>query len=149
MSLFDNQEPQPIFSIGADETSSYYLLQTVRWTKFLAIIGFILIGLMIMVMIPIMFMSASVAALPGVSTGVPMGITMFFVVLSLFLYIYPTLALLRFSNNMKLAILGADQGAFNTALRHQRNLYRYIGILVIVIISVYALIFLVGMASIF
>lgn len=152
MSLFDNNAKQTILTIGVDEMSSYYLLQTVRWTKFLAIIGFVIIGIMTLAIIPMVFMSASVALaslskIPG--AAMPVGFAIFLLVVFLFLYIYPTLSLMRFSSHMKRAILGADQLAFSTALRHQRNLYRYLGILMIVIISIYVLIFLLGLLSLF
>lgn len=150
MSLFDNNPERTIFTIGVDETSSYYLQQTVRWTKFLSIIGFIVIGIMVLAIIPFVFMSASFSALSRMSgAAMPLGLTVFIFFLILFLYIYPTLSLMRFSNYMKTAILSADQVAFSTALRHQRNLYRYLGILMIIVISFYALIFLVGMLSLF
>lgn len=135
MSLFKEQEEPKIFNFGIDETGRAYMLETARWTRFLAIIGFVLMGLMFVGGLFTMFSlkdSSFAAGIPGYST-------MLFAVYIGFalLYFYPTLELFRFSKNIKLAMASSDAGLFNTAMKNQRNMFRFIGILIIILLAFY------------
>ncbi|MGF7231062.1 DUF5362 family protein [Arachidicoccus sp.] len=125
------------------------LASTTVWTKFLAIAGFAMIGLLILVGIGITF-SASIASslmptpYPGLGLFSATFIVLLYILIGL-LYLYPTNQLYHFSKKMKLAITTTDQQLLEQALEHQRKMFKFIGILLIVILCIYALIFLLLM----
>ncbi|HEU0226211.1 MAG TPA: DUF5362 family protein [Arachidicoccus soli] len=122
------------------------LAYTTVWTKFLAIAGFIMIGLLILVGIGIAF-TASVAStiMPTPYRGLGALGSTFIIILYVIigaLYLYPTNQLYHFSKKMKLALVESNQQLLEEALEHQRRMFKFIGILLIVILCIYALLFL-------
>lgn len=114
---------------GLDDISQGYLLQTLRWTKFIAIMGFILTGL-----VGIAVLLALIAA--------PLSFSAYFSVLYLLLYFYPSYCLYQFSRYMKSGLYYEDKLQVMQAFRHQRNMYRYLGIMLIVMIALFAILFM-------
>lgn len=148
MGLFDHEE-KPVLQV--DEHARYYLLQTARWTKFLAISTIILLA--IMLFIAIMFLSTVVAssdqdlANPYYAQSAAVTfVTFIAVAIIVVLHIYPMYALLRFSGLVKAGIEAEDQEQFNKALKNLFYMFRFVGILVIISIITYVLMFLFGVA---
>lgn len=133
MGIFQEHKEPTVFNFGIDETGSAYLSDTVRWTKFLAIMGFIFVGIMVLAAIGF---SLSV----GIKAPVGMSVYIFIYAVLACVYVYPTIALYQFSVFVKKAIVGNDSSLLNTAFRHQRNLYRYVGILLILTLLIYGFI---------
>jgi hypothetical protein len=135
-----------IFENGLDERSKAYLLETTRWTKFLSIIGFIITGLMLLGAIAIMTMGSFFSSLlPGYSglgaASAGIGFGLIYIIIAA-LYFYPIISLFRFSSNMKQGIQTNNMEMITEAFRHQKNLYKFIGIFTIIIIAFYLIIFL-------
>lgn len=148
MGLFDHEE-KPMLQV--DEHARYYLLQTARWTKFLAISTIILLA--IMLFIAIMSLSTVVAssdqdlANPYYAQSAAVTfVTFIAVAIIVVLHIYPMYALLRFSGLVKAGIEAEDQEQFNKALKNLFYMFRFVGILVIISIITYVLMFLFGVA---
>jgi hypothetical protein len=141
------QNDTNIFEHGLDETAKAHLLETTRWTKFLAIMGFIFTGLFIIVALAVMTMGSMFSSYPGMGgLGAGMGIGIGFVYLVVaVIYLYPVYSLFKFSSCMKKGIHTGSQDLITDAFRYQKNMYRFIGIIMIILIVVYLLIFvLVG-----
>jgi hypothetical protein len=136
------QNESNIFEHGLDETAKAHLLETTRWTKFLAIMGFIFTGLLIIVAFAMMgsgsLLSAFSPGLAGAGMGLGMGIAYLFVAL---IYLYPAYALFKFSSCTKKGINTGNQELINDGFRHQKNMYRFFGIMLIILIIVYLLAF--------
>ena len=82
-------------------TSKSFLRETAKWAKFLAIIGFILIGFMLVFAIfatTIFDMAAKMQ--PGIPGGLGIAMTITYVVLAI-IYFFPVYYLLQFSNKTK------------------------------------------------
>ena len=122
------------------------LAYTTVWTKFLAIAGFIMIGLLILIGIGIGFsVSAASSIMPTPYSGLgSIGSTFIIIIYIIIgaLYLYPTNQLYHFSKKMKVAIIESNQPLLEEALEHQRKMFKFIGILLIVILCIYALLFL-------
>lgn len=58
------------------------------------------------------------------------------------LYFYPTYALYKYSVLIKPAIANADTEMFNRAIGYKKAMFKYMGILMIIVIALYALIFM-------
>lgn len=132
------REEKSIFNLQVDEVSKSYLLEGARWAKFLAIIGFISIGLMVI------FGLIGAVAMTSYSSSSPLGflggtgILLLYVLLAA-IYFYPIFALFKFSSNIKPAILSSNQAQFNTALRYLKSLFKFLGIFTIIFIALYIL----------
>jgi hypothetical protein len=50
---------------------------------------------------------------------------------------------MRFANRMRLALYGNDQQALNLSVQNLKVFFRYIGIITIIVLSLYALVFIV------
>jgi len=138
----ENYEKQIFESTGLDDTARYHLLDTVRWTKFLAIIGFVVTGLFLVVALLIMVMGRSLFALSSdYSGGLTAGLGFIYIVAAA-IYFYPVYALLKFSSCMKKGILNDDRMLINDAFRYQKLMYKYLGILMIIVLGFYLLVFI-------
>lgn len=125
---------------GLDDISQGYLLQTVRWTKFIAIIGFIITGLALIITF-FGGISTMMNTEYGVASSIGYGIGS---LLMAILYFYPAYCLYQFSRYMKSGLYYEDKLQVMTAFRFQRNLYCYLGIMLIIIICIYAALIMFG-----
>ncbi|PSK91933.1 hypothetical protein [Taibaiella chishuiensis] len=125
---------------GLDERSKAYLLETTRWTKFLAIMGFIFVGLMIIIALVLLVAGSALSAYSGSGLavlGATGGSIVMLVIIAL--YVYPIYALWKFSTNMKSGINTANQEQIIEGFRYQKNMYRFMGILMIIVLAFYLL----------
>ncbi|MEQ6167484.1 DUF5362 family protein [Ekhidna sp. MALMAid0563] len=118
---------------GTDKST---LLETAKWGKFLGIVGFIMSGFIILAGI-FMFGGTFDEVYPGFGGG----IGVFYILISL-LYIFPSLYLFRFSTQMKEGLESGDQERCTNAFNYLRRLFLFMGILTIVVLALYALVFL-------
>lgn len=118
-------------------------LEAAKWAKFIAIIGFISIGLMVIMGF---FMGAIMSSLGSMGdygqSPNPFGIIGggFFVILYLvfaLICFFPVKYLFDFSVNVKRAFEIKDQQIFTEAILKLKAHYKYIGILTIILISLY------------
>jgi hypothetical protein len=146
MDYFNQNKPE-IFTLEVDESTKSTLLEMSRWTKFLAILGFVMLGLMILAGIILGIVmtqyTAMAAAIPGIGSS---AILLIYVVLAA-LYFYPTFALYKYSTGMKAALNNNDKPGFNKALVYLKNMFKYIGIIMIVILCLYGLIIIFGVIT--
>lgn len=120
-----------------------FLKETASWCKFLSILGFILIGLMIF---GSFFIGSIYNNFPaGQPAPVDMGliITITYIVFAL-IYILPVYYLYNFSVKMKKALISKDDAVLAKAFEMLKSHYKFIGVLTIIIISIYFLGIIVG-----
>ena len=133
-SLDSNFGTEGSFSITNDMKS--YLLEAARWGKFLAILGYIGIGLILIIAVVIMSVGSFAPLMPGVGAGV---IAMFYIVIAV-LYFFPVYYLHQFSLKMKNGLTSQDGSTVATGFESLKSLFKFMGICAIVILSIYALI---------
>jgi heme/copper-type cytochrome/quinol oxidase subunit 2 len=71
--------------------------------------------------------------------GIPESIMILVIIIVGFIYFFPVFFLLRFSRNIRDAIQNLDQKKLLKGFRNLRLYFTYIGILVIVVLTIYAL----------
>ncbi len=125
-------------SISIDNEIKSYLLESAKWAKFLSILGFIGLGLMVILLV---FMLITERNLFG---GFDLIWMLVSYVLMLVLYFFPIHYLYKFSIGIKQGLTSNNQQLFITGLRNLKSHYKYIGIFSIVVISIYGLIFLIS-----
>lgn len=116
-----------------------FLKEAAKWAKFLSILGFIGIGLMIMVgFIMGAFMSTSYGSAMA-DSGLPAWFFPIFYIVFAAIYIVPIYYLYQFSNKVKIALESNDTALLNEALSFLKSHYKYIGIMSIVSMAIYGL----------
>jgi len=108
------------------------LRQTKPWVTFLAIVGFVFAGLMVLLGLLMMVFGA---AKP---TKFPWPFGLVYLLLAL-LYIFPSLFLLRYGAAIRRLLDGNGMNALTDALREQKSFWRLVGIMTAVVLCIYAL----------
>jgi hypothetical protein len=105
--------------------------------------GFIFIGIFIVIALFIMMLGSTFSpyssGLYGMGLGIGMGL---FYLLIAALYIYPVLSLMKFSSCMKRGLNSGNQELITEGFRHQKNMYKFIGVMMIITIALYLVGFL-------
>jgi len=119
------------------------LKTSAKWCMFLAIIGFIFIGLMV---VAGAFMSVAMSAMPDDPYGGAMGMGAFntikgyfgilYILLAL-IYFFPVYYLFNYATGARKAIDGNNSDALTTALVNLKSHHKFLGIFMIITIVVY------------
>jgi hypothetical protein len=125
------------------DAAAAHLSDTAKWGKFLAVVGFIGLGFALVAGLVMLVASDSFSTYNSSFNGLGPLVGIVYLAFAL-LYFFPCLFLLRFSNKLKAALLGNDQESLNEAFNQQRRLYKFVGILIIILLSFYALVFLLA-----
>jgi hypothetical protein len=142
-----------LFELSIDHESHSHLSETARWAKFLAIVGFVTCGLIAILSFFMGSILASTTLTPYSTSGLGViggaFITILYLVIAV-IYFFPCLFLYNFSVRLKAALGSNDQVKLNQSLKSQKTLFKYVGIMTIVILSFYALaLVIVGVAALF
>jgi heme/copper-type cytochrome/quinol oxidase subunit 2 len=156
----ENSSENRKIEIGHESLS--YLDTTRKWTMFFSILGFIGLGIMLLFsllagtfikMITSMVSGASSmsgmegmdgVAAPAAAIGGAIGIIIFiFALIFAVIYFFPLLYLFRFSKHTKNAVANMDANELQLGLKNLKSYWKYIGILVIVVLAIYFLAFLI------
>jgi hypothetical protein len=132
-------ENQDIFDLQIDTASQNHLLETAKWGKFLAIVGFVMIALFLISAFEVTAIFSATLSSTQMPPFMGIGLSAGFIIIALLGFI-PTLLLFQFSTKLKKAILSGQQEGINLAFSKQKSLYKYLGILLIVYLCFLALI---------
>lgn len=129
-------------TLHVSDTGQQYLKETAKWARFLAIVGFVMTGFIVLAALfaGTLFSTLS-AASPGRSNFPTAGITVVYLIIS-GIYFFPCLFLLQSSQKLTLALQGGSSEELTVAFEKLKNFFRFVGIMTLVIISMYALILL-------
>ena len=140
----DNLHVQNGENLVIDWRSKEFLKETAKWTKFLAILGFVGIGLMVLGSLVMLFAPSSLMS----NGDFPFGGKIFMMLLYLafaVLYYFPISYLYQFSENTKKAIENNDNNAIRDAFEFLKSHYKVMGILTIILLSFYAIMIFIGL----
>jgi hypothetical protein len=125
-----------------------FLRETAKWNKFLSILGFIALGLML---IGSFFIGAFYNTMPQADImpfDLGIVVTLIYIVVAL-IYIFPIYYLYQFSVKMKEALASKDDAVLATAFEMLKSHYKFIGVFIIIILSVYVLAAVIGFIGLF
>ncbi len=110
------------------------LNQTRKWTRFLAIVGFVFTGLIVLIAIISLTLNKSglVPFGAGIAGALPL-------LIMAGLYFFPVLYLHRYSILSKQAIDNNDSSLMEEALIFQKKFFKFIGVLAIIILAIWTL----------
>jgi len=119
------------------------LMETSKWGKFLAILGYVLMGFLVLLALVTIVGFSFMAKAAG--KGVPtFWIGLVYIVFAGIYYI-PVTYLYRFSVQMKQAIQTNDESLYASGFQNLKSLFKFTGIFTIVILSLYALILVIAL----
>lgn len=142
---------ESLFTLSIDNTAKSHLNDTARWAKFLAIAGmvFLVIALAASILSVTVLADSDFSVLVNdaerdqFTTATKIG-TVVGMLMMLIIAFFPLLFLLQFSNKLRSALRSNNQEAMNLAFLNLKKYFRYIGIIMIIILSIYALVFFVA-----
>jgi hypothetical protein len=136
----ETQSPFEQFDeLRIDSAAKTFLAEAAKWTTFLAILGYIGIGFMVLAAIFMMTLGASMSSY---NSMMPLGGGMMFSLIYLAmaaLYFFPINYLYKFASNMKSALRTNNQAELTKAFEYLKSHYKFIGILTIILFAVYIL----------
>jgi hypothetical protein len=138
----ENLQPEPV-SLTVTEDIRSFIYESSKWTKFLAIVGFVFTGLMVMLSLSVSAIISSMNNMVGAQNNpyAAMGtgfLTVFLLVMAA-IYFYPSFILFKFSTSAKQAVLYGDQESLSVAMNKMKSFFKFWGILLIVILGFYGL----------
>ena len=140
------QNTSNLFDLQVDPQSSNYLREAAKWGKFLAIVGFILCGIMaLMGFFASSIMAAYFNAL-GVgsySSGFSVGFLIYFLLIAT-IWFFPNLFLYRFATRMQVALRNNDQPSLTGSFMNLKSCFKFVGILTIILLAFYLIIIILG-----
>ena len=131
-----------------DTTAHAYLAETAKWGNFLGILGFILSGIIGIAALFAGTLMGSLSNTYGGSSSI-MGagfITVVYLIIA-GVYFFKSLYLYLFSSKMKAALFTNDQDTLNNSFLNLKNLYKMMGILTIIYLSILVLALIVGIGA--
>ena len=102
-----------------------FLRETRKWAKFMAIVGFVFIGIAALGSIGIFAASSMMAAY----TAIPLGGVAFLYLVILGLYFFPIYYLLKFANKAKEALDSRNTQSLTESMKYMKSHYKFVGIL--------------------
>jgi len=135
-----------LFDINLDQQNQVYLSETAKWAKFLAIIGFIFIGILVLMG----FFAGSLFSNFYAASGMEYfgaGFFLFFYIAIALLYFFPTLFLYKFASSMQMALRNNDQIRLTDSFKNLKSCFKFIGIVTIVFIGFYVITIIIGIIT--
>ncbi|MDP4277610.1 MAG: hypothetical protein Q8914_08250 [Bacteroidota bacterium] len=123
-----------------------YLIETAKWGKFLAIAGYVMMAIVavfgFLFMLNILPFGSNIPSNLAGAVGVAIGLLY---LLFAVLYYFPITYLYHFSTRIKLGLQEVDETIVTDAFQQMKKLFKFIGIITIVILSIYALVLAIGL----
>lgn len=122
------------------------LNSTRKWTMFLSVLGFIFLGLLIFAGLATSLFLTTFQTTEA-NLGIPESLMIIIFTVVAVIYFFPVFFLFRFSRNIRDAIQNLDKRKLEKGTRNLRLYFTYIGIMVIVVLSIYVVALLFAGAS--
>ena len=127
------------------EISQSNLITAARWGKFLAIVGFVFCGLVVLGGIWAQVFLSTSRTFAYQSEGMKF-LWIGYAILAVICF-FPCLYLFKFSNKVQAAFKASSQESLDAAFMNLKSMFKFYGIFTIVILVIYALAFIFGMGA--
>ncbi|ACU03536.1 MULTISPECIES: hypothetical protein [Pedobacter] len=143
MDNFEDAEPveeagQEQETLLVTEEIRSYIYETAKWTRFLSIVGLVFAAFLALMALSANGLMETMTAVAPSSPLVKLGaafLTVYFLCISLMLF-YPSYLLFKYSNAANTAVLYADQENFTVAMKKMKSVFKFWGIVTIVILAI-------------
>jgi hypothetical protein len=143
------EESPSLFSLTIDPVTKANLTETAKWARFLAIVGFVFLGIMVLSGLLISLTLSRFETIDGGSGMMNVAggsVAMLYIIMAAIAF-FPLLYTLRFANQMRGALNSNDQALLNASFQNLKVCYRYLGIVTIISLALSALSLLFGLAG--
>lgn len=137
LSPYHNQQ-DPLANVAVTDLMVEHLRATKPWVRLISVVMFIMVGLMCLGGLFMMLMP-SPAGMGGAGFFGPV-IGIIYILFS-GLYLFPAYFLHQYASSINDLVQGGGDSAMENALGSQKSFWRFVGILTLVMICLYALIF--------
>lgn len=120
-----------------------FLKETIRWTRFLAIMGYIAAGIIVLIGVLMISLGSKLTEYLQEDLAFPGVVGVFYILLGI-LYFFPAQYLDNFSVNIREALSVNDQESFIYAFSKLKSYFKFWGILVLILLIFYVLVFVVA-----
>ncbi|WP_442590533.1 DUF5362 family protein [Pedobacter sp. AW31-3R] len=137
----ERDENEEVDALWISEDIRSYIYDTAKWTRFLAIVGFVFSALVAISAFSVDAIFSSIAAAnPGnpLLQLNPMVLTVMYLLFALVIF-YPSFLLFKFSSSANQAVLFADQPSLTVAMNKLKSYFKFWGIMTIIVIGFYVL----------
>lgn len=124
--------------VMGNDAIEMYIKETAKWGKFLAIVGYVVMGLLVLLAIAVMLGMSALSKTTGHNIF-PVWIGMIYILLAGVYYV-PITYLYRFSVRAVQAVENNDEEEYTAAFENLKSLFKFLGIFTIVMFAIYALI---------
>jgi hypothetical protein len=137
----ENEKQTENFENQLTSAAVGFLQESAKWSKFMAIIGFIGISLMVLVSL---FMAIGFSAM-GASTmpELPFSMSVFSIIYVLFaaIYFFPVYYLYQYATKTSLALHSKNKQLLADGLENLKSHHKFLGIFTLILVSLYGFIF--------
>lgn len=143
------EENPSLFSLSIDPVTKANLSETAKWARFLAIVGFVFLGILVLGAIFFistlggMGMAEDQTGLFGAATA---GAALMYIIGAAVAF-FPLLYTFRFASQMRDALNSNDQALLNASFQSLKVCYRFLGIVTIIWLVLFALTFIFGIVG--
>ncbi|HMJ70799.1 MAG TPA: hypothetical protein VK508_17980 [Cyclobacteriaceae bacterium] len=120
-----------------------YLKETGGWAKFLSILGFCFVGLMVIVALFLGTVMSTIGMEQQIA-GFQVLVTVVYLLFAA-LYFFPILYLFRFATKVTAAVKSNDTVGLTSALENLKSHYKFIGLLTAIIVGLYGVILVIAL----
>lgn len=140
--LQDTTDPQEQPQLVVSEEMRSYFYEMAKWANFLAIVGFVFAGFMVVGAFTLgsaMGTNPELGAMVG-QMGAFGGLA-FTIILLLYAFVifYPSLLLFKYATKAKLGVLYGEQASLDEAMAKLKSLFKFWGIITMIFIILYIL----------
>jgi hypothetical protein len=136
--IFIEQPQSETFALNRD--IKLYLAETARWGNLLAIIGYVFMGLMVLISLA---MIIAFSFIPQ-ETAFPMWILGIVYLLMAGIYWIPVTYLYRFSAQMKLALKNNVEQQYTSGFANLKSLFKFFGVFTVAMLVLYGVVLVVA-----
>ncbi len=134
-------------NLELNDTLSAYFLEIGKWSRFLGIVGYVGIGILLLISFTtpyfIKLLGASeLAQIPSATLS-----TVYFILAGI--YFFPVNYLYKFGMQIKTSLDNNDETTFLVAIQNLKSHYKFIGVFTLVLLSLYGFIFMMSLLSFF
>ncbi|MCX6230277.1 MAG: DUF5362 family protein [Bacteroidetes bacterium] len=127
--------------ISIDNEIKSYLYETAKWAKFLAILVFVVIGLIVIFSLFMMIAGSSIGSFSQLGAFGAAAVGLVYLIIAI-LYFFPAYYLFNAAKHLKNALNTNNQVLFAAGFKNLKSHYRFVGIMMIVVLAIYAIVIL-------
>ncbi len=139
----ESQETPNNLNLIVNEEIRSYIYEIAKWANFLAIVGFVFTGFMVISAFTVGAVINSSPQLLTMADSLGSIASIVFTIMLLimaFAIFYPSLLMFKYAAKAKLGVLYGEQASLDEAMGKLKSLFKYWGILTIIYLAVYLLI---------